>query len=181
MSNNKVSSNDHGMLLADDGLKPLMMVHVTAPASLPAGYTFEAEINGDPNKVFTCEVVCMKYVCVASHLLVSDLLHAFLSLTHKKQNKTHTHSSPKRAWKKDRFSWPHCLPPTRVPALWPPRAIGRMDFCWTPSMPAVAMRHSGAVSAAPKSPWHKSWCACNYRGSDNPVPCIIPANHTWSY
>lgn len=33
-----------------------MMVHVTAPASLPAGYTFEAEINGDPDKIFTCEV-----------------------------------------------------------------------------------------------------------------------------
>jgi hypothetical protein len=34
-----------------------LMVHVTAPATLPAGYTFEAEINGDPNKLFTCEVV----------------------------------------------------------------------------------------------------------------------------
>jgi hypothetical protein len=35
----------------------MMMVHVTAPATLPAGYTFEAEINGDPAKLFTCEVV----------------------------------------------------------------------------------------------------------------------------
>lgn len=34
-----------------------MMVHVSAPATLPAGYTFEAEINGDPTKLFTCEVV----------------------------------------------------------------------------------------------------------------------------
>ena len=34
-----------------------IMVHVTAPATLPAGYTFEAEINGDPTKLFTCEVV----------------------------------------------------------------------------------------------------------------------------
>jgi hypothetical protein len=34
-----------------------LMVHVTAPATLPAGYTFEAEINGDPAKLFTCEVV----------------------------------------------------------------------------------------------------------------------------
>jgi hypothetical protein len=34
-----------------------ILVHVTAPATLPAGYTFEAEINGDPDKVFTCEVV----------------------------------------------------------------------------------------------------------------------------
>lgn len=34
-----------------------MMVHVKAPATLPEGYTFEAEINGDPEKVFSCEVV----------------------------------------------------------------------------------------------------------------------------
>jgi len=39
----------------DDGTETLV-VHVTAPASLPAGYTFEAEINGDPEKVFTCDV-----------------------------------------------------------------------------------------------------------------------------
>ena len=36
-----------------------LMVHVTAPATLPAGYTFEAEINGDASKLFTCEVVCL--------------------------------------------------------------------------------------------------------------------------
>jgi hypothetical protein len=34
-----------------------IMVHVTAPATLPAGYTFEAELNGDPALVFNCEVV----------------------------------------------------------------------------------------------------------------------------
>eukprot|EP00522_Entomoneis_paludosa_P014477 CAMPEP_0172439976 /NCGR_PEP_ID=MMETSP1065-20121228/796_1 /TAXON_ID=265537 /ORGANISM="Amphiprora paludosa, Strain CCMP125" /LENGTH=319 /DNA_ID=CAMNT_0013188749 /DNA_START=7 /DNA_END=967 /DNA_ORIENTATION=- len=33
-----------------------MLVHVTAPATLPAGYTFEAEINGNPEHVITCEV-----------------------------------------------------------------------------------------------------------------------------
>jgi Cys-rich protein (TIGR01571 family) len=33
-----------------------MMIHVTAPATLSAGYTFEAEINGDPKKVFTVAV-----------------------------------------------------------------------------------------------------------------------------
>jgi hypothetical protein len=33
------------------------MVHVTAPASLPAGYTFEALVNDDPDRPFTCEVV----------------------------------------------------------------------------------------------------------------------------
>ena len=40
----------------DEEIKPLM-VQVTAPASLPAGYTFEALINDDPDKPFTCEVV----------------------------------------------------------------------------------------------------------------------------
>ena len=39
-----------------------MMVHVTAPATLPAGYTFEAEINGDPKKLFTCEVVRINFI-----------------------------------------------------------------------------------------------------------------------
>ncbi|KAL7556625.1 hypothetical protein ACA910_014158 [Epithemia clementina (nom. ined.)] len=33
-----------------------MLVHVTAPATLPAGYTFEAEINGNPDNIITCEV-----------------------------------------------------------------------------------------------------------------------------
>ncbi len=40
-----------------------IMVHVTAPATLPAGYTFEAELNGDPDKVFNCEVVRLFLFC----------------------------------------------------------------------------------------------------------------------
>jgi hypothetical protein len=39
--------------------KPLM-VTVTAPATLPAGYTFEAFLNDDPNRPFICEVVRIK-------------------------------------------------------------------------------------------------------------------------
>lgn len=38
------------------GLPPIM-VWVTAPANLPAGYNFVAQVNGDPWKTFTCEVV----------------------------------------------------------------------------------------------------------------------------
>jgi hypothetical protein len=34
-----------------------LRVFVTAPSTLQAGYTFEAEIHGDPEKVITCEVV----------------------------------------------------------------------------------------------------------------------------
>lgn len=33
-----------------------MMVSVTAPSTLPAGYTFEAYLNDDKNRPFTCEV-----------------------------------------------------------------------------------------------------------------------------
>eukprot|EP00542_Grammatophora_oceanica_P010315 CAMPEP_0194027990 /NCGR_PEP_ID=MMETSP0009_2-20130614/2022_1 /TAXON_ID=210454 /ORGANISM="Grammatophora oceanica, Strain CCMP 410" /LENGTH=254 /DNA_ID=CAMNT_0038667215 /DNA_START=47 /DNA_END=811 /DNA_ORIENTATION=- len=36
--------------------KPPVLVHVTAPANLPAGYTFEAQLNGDPERTFTVEV-----------------------------------------------------------------------------------------------------------------------------
>lgn len=58
------NSNNHSYARASDAAPyattrpelPLL-VHVTAPATLPAGYTFEAEINGDPAKLFTCEVV----------------------------------------------------------------------------------------------------------------------------
>lgn len=34
-----------------------LMIHVTAPATLPAGYTFEAQINGDESKMVLIEVV----------------------------------------------------------------------------------------------------------------------------
>jgi len=33
-----------------------VMVNVTAPSTLPAGYTFEAYLNDDKNRPFTCEV-----------------------------------------------------------------------------------------------------------------------------
>ena len=47
---------------ADDGAvtsasAPPMMVHVVAPSSLPEGYAFEANINNDPERKFTVEVV----------------------------------------------------------------------------------------------------------------------------
>jgi hypothetical protein len=54
-STNKADNNTPNTNLIRPDLP--MMVHVTAPATLPAGYTFEAEINGDPTKLFTCEVV----------------------------------------------------------------------------------------------------------------------------
>jgi hypothetical protein len=43
--------------LNPSGPKLPLMIHVTAPATLPAGYTFEAQINGDESKIVTIEVV----------------------------------------------------------------------------------------------------------------------------
>jgi hypothetical protein len=43
--------------LNPNGSSAPVMVHVTAPADLPAGYTFEANLNGDPNRTFTVQVV----------------------------------------------------------------------------------------------------------------------------
>lgn len=37
-------------------VSPPVMVHVIAPATLPEGYTFEAQIGGDPEKTFTVSV-----------------------------------------------------------------------------------------------------------------------------
>ena len=39
------------------GEAPPLMVRVRAPATLPAGYTFQANLNDDPNRPFICEVV----------------------------------------------------------------------------------------------------------------------------
>ena len=50
-----------------------MMVHVTAPATLPAGYTFEALLNDDPNRPFTCEVVSEFLSAVPSSLVPRQL------------------------------------------------------------------------------------------------------------
>jgi hypothetical protein len=58
-----VTSASSAPLNPSDGEFLPLLVHVTAPASLPAGYTFEAEINGDPDKVFTCEVVRSEFRC----------------------------------------------------------------------------------------------------------------------
>jgi len=47
--------SDYNQLNASGNVLP-MMIHVTAPATLPAGYTFEAAINGDEAKLVTVEV-----------------------------------------------------------------------------------------------------------------------------
>ena len=50
-----------GDQVARDDTSGRIMVRVTAPANLPAGYTFVAEVNGDPQRTFTCEVVRAAY------------------------------------------------------------------------------------------------------------------------
>jgi hypothetical protein len=67
----------------DEEMIPLQ-VYVTAPATLPAGYTFEALVNDDPDRPFTCEVV-RRTVSSCSQTpsswleLRADLLSLFLS------------------------------------------------------------------------------------------------------
>lgn len=74
--------------LYPDAAAPPVLVHVTAPATLVAGYTFEAQINGDPNRTFTAEVVrsllfLSTYDLEISFLKISLMrgfqLHAFKS------------------------------------------------------------------------------------------------------
>jgi hypothetical protein len=45
-----------GLIENDEYPKPLLIT-VRAPATLPAGYTFEAFLNDDPNRPIICEVV----------------------------------------------------------------------------------------------------------------------------
>jgi hypothetical protein len=49
------------------GEAPPLMVRVRAPATLPGGYTFEANLNDDPNRPFICEVV--RYTFFGAHCL----------------------------------------------------------------------------------------------------------------
>ena len=55
MASDDTNETGSAPLNPDEDAVP-MLVHVIAPAALPAGYTFEAEINGNPEKVITCEV-----------------------------------------------------------------------------------------------------------------------------
>ena len=53
--------------MADDRAEPLrpdspvqvVMVNVVAPATLPAGYEFEAQVEGDPELTVHAVVVCV--------------------------------------------------------------------------------------------------------------------------
>lgn len=82
-----------------------IMVHVTAPATLPAGYTFEAELNGDPALVFNCEVVRLFLVLLFLVAKQSDRI-----LRYARSVKTHTYAlyffrySPKAVLKKVKSS-----------------------------------------------------------------------------
>ena len=60
----KEENGDNNYKSHDDGgeEKIPLMIRVTAPATLPGGYTFEALINDDPERPFTCEVVCLFFV-----------------------------------------------------------------------------------------------------------------------
>lgn len=58
------------------GGTPPLMVRVKAPATLPAGYTFEALLNDDPDRPFTCEVVSSEFAILRFHTLFSSDMYA---------------------------------------------------------------------------------------------------------
>ena len=78
-----------------EGGSPPVLVHVTAPATLPAGYTFEAQLNEDPERTFTVEVVSL-FCCG---------LDEFVDLG---RNLTLSLFSPKAVSPKDKSSWLLC-------------------------------------------------------------------------
>ena len=54
-----MSSTDYKKSADVEAAKLPLMVSVTAPSTLEAGYTFEAYVNDDQMRPFTCEVVRM--------------------------------------------------------------------------------------------------------------------------
>ena len=50
-------AEETGYVESDEVVKLPLMISVTAPSTLPAGYTFEAYVNDDKMRPFTCEVV----------------------------------------------------------------------------------------------------------------------------
>ena len=50
--------DDRAEPLRPDSPVQVVMVNVTAPATLPAGYEFEAQVHGDPEMTVHAIVVC---------------------------------------------------------------------------------------------------------------------------
>lgn len=86
-----------------------MMVHVTAPATLPSGYTFEAAINDDESKIINVEVVrqqvrtlFLALLLVGSFACLIACVHwNLVSLTH---HLSLLNCSQKEGWKRVRCS-----------------------------------------------------------------------------
>ena len=101
-----------------------VMVHVTAPADLPGGYTFEANLNGNPERVFTARVVSEQGSLCA--LLSSTSLYS-----------CRFYRSLKVASRKVRCSSPHSKTHSRVLA-W----IFQLDLGKTPCVLAAEPAHA---------------------------------------
>jgi hypothetical protein len=58
-----------------------LMINVEAPSTLPAGYTFEAYVNDDKMRPFTCEVVrilvWLEWIPIAPDSFIHSLIHPF--------------------------------------------------------------------------------------------------------
>jgi hypothetical protein len=153
------STNASGVVRPD----PPMMVHVTAPATLPAGYTFEAEINGDPNKLFTCQVVrchSAELFDLSFGVAVSNALSCRY-LSHITPIRTmRILYSPKEECMKAKSFWHPYPRVTTDPDSSLPRGDGRMVSV-VASKKASVIRPSAAPPFVLPSPWDKSCPACN--------------------
>ena len=65
-----------------------IMVSVTAPSTLPEGYTFEAYLNDDKNRPFTCEVVRLYMDC--GIIMIHSFSVVFRKYLHTDQKKHYT-------------------------------------------------------------------------------------------
>lgn len=133
--------------MADDRAEPLrpdspvqvIMVNVIAPATLPAGYEFEAQVQGDPEMTVHAVVVRMSIMLVAGYSCEAPFSLVFL-----------TKCSLKEVLLKEkylRFPWKRttCLEDCESRHL---KATGR-TACVDVAIMAVAINISGVPFAAP--------------------------------
>lgn len=71
--------DDRAEPLRPDSPVQVVMVNVTAPATLPAGYEFEAQVHGDPEMTVHAVVVCHTEMSLDTVYEISDSHFVILS------------------------------------------------------------------------------------------------------
>ena len=145
-----------------------MMIHVTAPSDLPAGYTFEALINDDPTKKFICEVVRVEvlFSCVTVMMIDSLTFSCF-------------RSSRKEASPRVKSFYPPYPTPIMDHALQHLLVVGRRSGTVYVRRDRV-IHHSAAHSFAQCLPLVKSSPECNWIGWVQLVPHVVWHGHSMS-